>query len=134
MEEYNFEDNRYKQRYEYKDNSQSNLFKFISTIIALFIISKLLNDVIITSFFALVISAFFIVFFNHYLKPVLVILTLPITVLTLGLFYPIVNVLILSLVDWLVGSGFELGGLLNILIVSFLLAIINSLISFLFHK
>lgn len=46
---------------------------------------------------------------NTLVKPLLVIVTLPITVLTLGLFIPIVNALVLLLIAWLV-PGFAIGG------------------------
>ena len=43
---------------------------------------------------------------NKTIKPILVWLTLPITGLTLGLFYPFINVFILYIVSWILGSHF----------------------------
>ena len=48
---------------------------------------------------------------NRTVKPFLVWLTIPITGLTLGLFYPFINVLILNMVDWILGEHFEIHGL-----------------------
>ena len=45
---------------------------------------------------------------NKTIKPVLVTLTIPITGITLGLFYPFINLFILKLVDWILGSLFQL--------------------------
>ena len=45
---------------------------------------------------------------NKTVKPILVTLTIPITGLTLGLFYPCINVFILKLVDWLLGPHFQI--------------------------
>jgi putative membrane protein len=64
------------------------------------------------------------------LKPILVILTLPVTVLTLGLFLLVINALILMLVAWVV-PGFHVAGFwpavgvgLFISVFSFLLSLV----------
>ncbi len=68
---------------------------------------------------------FMIYILNKTIKPVLVTLTIPITGITLGLFYPCINVFILKLVDWILGSHFEIKNLLIALLVAVLLSIIN---------
>lgn len=62
---------------------------------------------------------------NKTVKPILVTLTIPITGITLGLFYPCINVFILKLVDWLLGSHFKIENLLVALIAAILLSITN---------
>ena len=63
---------------------------------------------------------------NKTIKPLLVWLTLPITALTLGLFYPFINVFILNIVSWILGSHFEiLGGLLTTFIMALSISIMN---------
>ena len=62
---------------------------------------------------------------NKTIKPVLVTLTIPITGITLGLFYPCINVFILKLVDWILGSHFEIKNLFIALLVAILLSITN---------
>ncbi len=62
---------------------------------------------------------------NRTVKPILFWLTLPITGLTLGLFYPIINVLILKLTDFILLSHFEIKGIFFVLIVSIFLSIMN---------
>ena len=59
----------------------------------------------------LLVAALFLGFVNAVVRPLVVILTLPITVLTLGLFLWIINGLMLGLVAWLL-PGFQVGGLL----------------------
>jgi putative membrane protein len=66
--------------------------------------------------------------FNKTIKPVLVTLTIPITGITLGLFYPCINVFILKLVDWILGKHFEVKNLLIALFVSILLSIANFIV------
>lgn len=67
---------------------------------------------------------------NKTIKPILVTLTIPITGMTLGLFYPFINVFILKLVDWLLGSYFEVKNIL----VAFLAAILISIMNFIMEK
>ena len=62
---------------------------------------------------------------NKTIKPILVTLTIPITGLTLGLFYPFINVLILKITDWILGNHFEINNLLVALLFAILLSISN---------
>ena len=62
---------------------------------------------------------------NQTIKPVLVYITLPITALTMGLFYPIINVFILYLASFLLGSNFQIEGI----VLPFLIAIIISVLN-----
>ena len=71
---------------------------------------------------------------NKTIKPVLVTLTIPITGLTLGLFYPCINVFILKLVDWLLGKHFQIKNLLIALLVAILLSITNFIMERIIEK
>lgn len=62
---------------------------------------------------------------NKTIKPVLVTLTIPITGLTLGLFYPFINLFILKLSDWIFGSHFELEDIKIAFLVAILLSVMN---------
>lgn len=62
---------------------------------------------------------------NKTIKPILVTLTIPITGVTLGLFYPCINVIILKMVDWILGPHFEVKNLLIAFLVGILLSITN---------
>ncbi len=64
---------------------------------------------------------------NKTVKPILVTLTIPITGITLGLFYPCINVIILKLVDWILGPYFEVKNLWIALFAGILLSITNFL-------
>ncbi len=75
-------------------------------------------------------AAILISILNRTIKPVLVWLTLPLTALTLGFFYPFINVIILQIVDVLLGSHFEIQGFM----MSFLIAILISLMNMLMDE
>ena len=62
---------------------------------------------------------------NVTIKPVLVSLTIPITALTLGIFYPFINVIILKITSWILGNHFNINGI----IVSFFIAILISILN-----
>lgn len=62
---------------------------------------------------------------NRTVKPILFWLTLPITGITLGLFYPLINVLILKITDFILLSHFEIKGIFFVIIVSIFISILN---------
>ncbi len=64
---------------------------------------------------------------NKTVKPLLFSLTLPITAMTLGIFYPFINVIILNIVDILYGVHFNINGLIMSFIVASLISILNVL-------
>ncbi len=65
---------------------------------------------------------------NRTIKPILFALTLPITGLTLGLFYPVLNVIILKLTDWILLEHFELTNLWIAFFIAILISVMNILI------
>lgn len=62
---------------------------------------------------------------NLTIKPVLVWLTIPITALTLGIFYPFINVIILKIVSWILGTHFNINGILASFFVAILISMLN---------
>lgn len=73
-----------------------------------------------------VILALVLAFLNSVVKPILVILTVPVTVLSLGLFLLVINAVIILLADYFI-DGFHVDGFWAALIFSIVLAIINAL-------
>lgn len=71
---------------------------------------------------------------NQTIKPIIVKLTIPIMALTFGIMYPFVNLLILKLVDWILGSHFTINGIFYAYIVAMLISILNSLMTHLIIK
>ncbi len=64
---------------------------------------------------------------NRTVKPLLFWLTLPLTGLTLGLFYPIINVIVLYLTDFLLFDHFQIQGFFMIFLVSIIISIMNAI-------
>ncbi len=100
----------------------------IVTAISLLIISKLPLGIEIDSIWKAVVAAVVFGILNAFVKPILFWLTLPVTILTLGIFTLILNAIIFALAAWLV-DGFELrGGFLSAIVGTIALSIINGLI------
>jgi putative membrane protein len=71
---------------------------------------------------------------NQTIKPILVRLTIPITAITLGLFYPFINLFILKLVDWIMGKYFDMTNFWAALLFSILLTIANFALESIFKE
>lgn len=74
------------------------------------------------------IATILIYLLNKTIKPLLVWLTLPITALTLGIFYPFINVFILYIVSWILGSHFTINGIFMSFVVAILISVMNQII------
>lgn len=105
----------------------SYLIRLIVSGIIIYFIPNILSGVSVDSYVTAIIAAFILSVLNGFVKPILVILSLPITILTLGLFYLVITVAIVYLCDFLV-SGFSVNGFITALIFSFILSIANSII------
>lgn len=72
---------------------------------------------------------------NKTIKPLIVWLTLPITALTLGLFYPFINVLILYIVSFILKNHFIIyGGILTTFIIAIFISIMNLIMKNIIEK
>ena len=99
------------------------LIHWATVALSLWAAARLVPGVHLRSFTVLAIAALVLGLVNAAVRPALVVLTLPITVLTLGLFYLVVNGLSFGIAAWLV-PGFSVQGLgpamLGALVVSVL--------------
>ena len=81
------------------------------------------------------IAAIIIYLLNKTIKPILVVLTLPITGLTLGLFYPFINVFILYMTSFILGDNFIInGGLFMLFVLALFISFMNIVIEGFFIK
>ncbi len=105
----------------------SFLGKILISAVAILVSAYLLPGVIVESFFSALILAFVLSFLNFILKPILIIFTIPLTIMTLGLFLLVINAVLILLADSLV-PGFYVDGFWWALIFSLLLSLTNSLL------
>lgn len=74
------------------------------------------------------IAVLIIFILNRTIKPLIVWLTLPITAITLGLFYPLINILILKLTDFILMNHFQVHGIFSLFFVSVIISLMNTII------
>ncbi len=104
------------------------LIKWILSALALLCVAYLYSGVEVRSFGAALIAALLIGLCNAIVRPILVVLTLPVTVITLGLFLFIINALMFWAASGIAGSGFQVHGFWAALIGSLLYSIISLVI------
>lgn len=84
------------------------IVRWILNTLALLVVVKLVPGFTSTSWVSLAIAAAVLGLLNAIVRPILFVLTLPITILTLGLFLIVLNAIMLELTAWLVpGFGIE---------------------------
>lgn len=103
------------------------LVRWLMVTLAIMLAAYLLEGIHVTGFFSALFAAAVLGFLNAFFRPFLLILTLPINLLTLGLFTFVINAILLMMVSGVL-SGFEvadfwsaLGGSLIISLVSWFL-------------
>lgn len=106
------------------------LLNLLVSSIAVFATAYILPGIKVNDFFTAIVVAIVLGVINAFLKPVLIILTLPINVLTLGLFTFVINALLIMLTSFLV-PGFYVANfwwaILFSLVVSLVSSFLNSL-------
>lgn len=96
------------------------LIKILVTAVAVLIISKLLPSITVTDYTSAIWVAAVLALLNTFLKPILVILTLPATLLSMGFFIFVINAGIVLMASNMV-SGFHVEGFFSALLFSLLL-------------
>jgi putative membrane protein len=95
--------------------------------VALWVTAYIIPGISVSSYTALAIAAIVLGLVNALVRPILTVLTLPITILTLGLFYLLVNGFTFLLASWLV-PGFEVSGYWWAVLGALVFSIISSFI------
>lgn len=103
------------------------LANWILNALALYLVSRLVQGIHLASFYSALIAILLIGFINTLVRPVLLLLTLPITILTLGLFTFVINALLFMFAGNLLG-GFSVDGFWAALWGSILLSVITTLL------
>lgn len=104
------------------------LVKVLINALAVAITAYLLPNVRIDGFITAILVSLVLSIVNTFIKPVLMLLTLPITLLTLGLFSIIINGAIILFASYVV-EGFVVDGFLWAVLFSFVLSVVSSILS-----
>ncbi|MBI9039979.1 phage holin family protein [Lutibacter sp.] len=103
------------------------ILRMLLTAVAVVVIANFLPGVTVTNFVSAMFLAIVLAFLRITVKPILVILTLPATILTLGLFLLVINAVIILLAGYFV-DGFEVAGFWTALLFSILLSMLQSIL------
>ncbi|HEX8038002.1 MAG TPA: phage holin family protein [Chryseosolibacter sp.] len=104
------------------------LIRLLLNGLAVVLTAYILPGVSVSDYGTALLVALILAIVNVIVKPILIILTIPITILTLGLFLLVINAAIILFVDNLV-DGFSVGGFWWALLFSLILSIFNSVFS-----
>ena len=102
------------------------LMKYLSIIVTIYCLSLIFYTIQIDSIPALLIMGLVLLGVNLLLKPLLLLITLPLSLLTLGLFSFIVNAWTIMIADHFV-ANISMGGFLNSLLAAFIIVFFNHL-------
>ena len=111
-----------------KNKAINFIISLVCYAIVLIFVSLLFKSFYISNkYFGLyaIISALIITILNKTIKPVLIIMTLPVTAITMGLSYPIVNMIILYITSFIMGNNFNISGFFTAFFASILISIFN---------
>ncbi|MGY0393468.1 phage holin family protein [Bizionia sp. KMM 8389] len=103
------------------------IIRLLLTAVAVVVLSKLLPGVSVESYTTAVIVAVVLGMLNMFVRPILIFLTLPATIVTLGLFLFVINACMILLADNLI-SGFAVSSFWIALLFSILLTVLQSLL------
>jgi len=102
------------------------LLKLLLTAVAVVILAYILPGIDVASYWSAIWVAIALGLIRIFVKPVMVILTFPITIVTLGLFLLVINALVVMMADYFVG-GFSVSSFWYALLFSVLLSFLESI-------
>jgi putative membrane protein len=109
------------------------IIKILITAVAAFIAAYFLPGVEISDIKTTIVVAIVLALLNTFLKPILVFLTIPITILTLGLFLLIINAIIVKLADYFI-DGFTVQGWLSAILFSLIVSVVSYVLGLIFDR
>lgn len=103
------------------------IIRILVTALLVMLIAHFMPGVTVASFMTSVIVAIVLALLNLFVKPILVLFTLPVTIITLGLFLLVINAIVILICDAIVG-GFDVASFWYALLFSIILSLFQSLI------
>lgn len=100
------------------------IVRWLVTTLAILMIPQLVSGVQVDSFGTALAAAAILGILNALIKPVLILLTLPLTILTLGFFILVINALLFQFAGWLVG-GLHIDSFISALLGSVIVSIVS---------
>jgi len=111
----------------YKQHRMNYILKIILSAIAVFVLASILPGITIESYLTAILVAIVLGFLNTLVRPILIFFTIPLTIITLGLFLFIINAFIVLIAGYFI-SGFTVTSIFWALLFSILLSILQSIL------
>ncbi|CBE68124.1 MAG: phage holin family protein [Candidatus Methylomirabilis oxygeniifera] len=108
------------------------LIRLVLNALALLLVSTVIPGIAVRGVLPALAAAFFLGIVNAVVRPVILILTLPLTIITLGLFIPLLNAALLKLVSLMI-RGFEVQGFWSAVFGAILISLISGLLNLLIN-
>ncbi len=106
------------------------IISFLLTALIVLGLAHLLPGVEVNGFLGALLVALVLGILNAFVRPILVFLTLPATLITFGLFLWVINAVIILMASWLLGEYFHVTSFWWALIFSLLLSVVISLVNY----
>jgi putative membrane protein len=110
-----------------QDQLKTTLLQLISTSATLLVADYLMDSIRFEQPWVAIITAIVLALLNAFLKPLLVLLTIPATIFTLGLFLLVINASILMIADQLV-DGFIIDSFWSAVLLTIFISLVNGLL------
>lgn len=124
--------------YSEKKKTSMNILELCLTLLinatALILATSIFKGIYISNFWYGILAAAVIMILNKTVKPFIKLLALPITIYTLGLFYPFVNVFILKIAGLFIGKHFIVDGWIAPFFVSIFISLFTIILDALITK
>lgn len=108
------------------------ILQLLLTALAAFLAAKLTPGVNITSYWTAIILALVLGLLDVFVKPILEFISIPVTLLTLGLFMLVINAVIILLASWII-SSFQVSGFWAALLYSIIFSVVSWLLNLIFN-
>lgn len=103
------QDSNYPGKRPYLSDTQRTVLRVLFNVVALALTAGVFEGIWIEGFLSAVLAVLILAFINAYIRPIFLLLTLPLTVMSLGLFTLVINAILFKLTSGLV-PGFHVGG------------------------
>lgn len=102
------------------------IVKMVMVGLAVMVCDLVLPGIYVENYWWAVVLAVVLAFLNSVVKPVLIFLTLPATIVTFGLFLLVINAITIEIADWIIEEEFQVRSFWWALLFSLLLSIVTS--------
>jgi len=109
------------------------LLKWLVNTMALFVVVNVVAGINVDRWQTMLVGALVLGLLNAFIRPLLLILTLPVNLLTLGLFTLVINGLVFYMAAWLV-KGFHVTGFWSAFVAALVFSIVSYILNLLIHS